>query len=993
MTDNAEKSGKKKYSIAKKIAAIVIVVVILYAVVGFLVLPPILKAKLQKTISDASGVTTTVKDVAVNPFALSVTVKGFNMNSGGKTLARFEELYVNFQLSSLFHRAYTFYTIRLTEPEGLVEILPDGSFNWSTIISAKGAQPSETPSEKEIMPILIQGLEIEKGRLDFSDLSQSTPFEANLFPIEISLENFSTRKDQDGFFRFAATLGEDGEVNWKGSLSVNPVRSRGNFELRSVALRALWKYMHDRVNFEVTNGSMDAEVQYTFDTGTDTTNFNLKEGSLTIKEFTLCEKGVPKTLISIPLATCQKVGVNLERNEVSIASITSNNARITGWRDRNGSINYRTLFSSPPEKKDDAPVSAPKDTAAQEKETWFITIDNLSFENYGIEFEDRMHATPVRVSFEPITLNIKNATNRKGSRSEIALNLKVNQTGTAEVKGTAGVDPQTAELAFTISGIALKPFQQYFDAVAKINLLSGTANLVGTVYYDEIADGVPKIRYRGKAGIDGFDAYDRVRSEDLLKWKSLVLNDMEVDVTPDRLSIADVVVTEPYAKVIIFPDGTVNLADVFTKKDTKERGATTAPQPPPSVRKADESKESMPININTIRISNGSVNFTDLALTPNFAAGIHNLSGTVKRLSSDSFVRADVNLAGVVDRYAPISVAGKINLLSPAKFADLALLFKNMKLTTLTPYSSKFAGYKIKKGKMSLDLDYKLEGKKLIGENKILLNKLTLGERVESPSATTLPVTLAIALLKDREGNIEIDLPVKGNIDDPEFSFGRLVAKALLKLINKVITSPFAALGSLLGGHGEDFNHIDFEYGSAELTPEQTEKLDTLARALYKRPSLCLEIRGIADRTEDRAVLAEKVMMRTLKKLKADELQAAKVKVPPAVDDIRISDEEYLYLLIKAYRTLRRGKPIPTRTDKEKPEDTARAMKRELIDAVTIEDIELQQLAKERAQQIRGYLIKNGTLENNRVLLLDVQINDASGEDKARIILSLSQEG
>jgi hypothetical protein len=988
MTDNAEKSGKKKYFTAKKIAAIVVVVVGLYAVVGFLVLPPILKSKLQKTISDTFSVTATVTDVAVNPFALSVTVKGFKMNSGGKTLARFEELYVNFQLSSLFHRAYTFSTIRFIEPEGLVEILPDGSFNWSTLISAKDAEP---PSDKEILPILIQGLEIEKGRLDFSDLSQSTPFEANLSPIQVSLENFSTRKNQDGFFRFAATLGKDGEVNWKGSLSVNPLSSRGNFELRGVALPALWKYMRDQVNFEVTNGSMDMAAQYALDAGTGTTNFELKEGSLTIKEFTLCEKGVPETLISIPLTTCQKVGINHKRNEISIASITSNNARITGWRDRDGSINYRTLFSSPPRKKGDVPVSASKDTAAQKNGTWLITIDSFSLENYGIEFEDRMHATPVRISFEPITLNIKNATNRKGSPSEIALSLKVNKTGTAEVKGTAGVDPQTAELAFTISGIALKPFQHYVDAVAKINLLSGTANLDGTVYYDEIADGVPKIRYQGKVRIDGFDAYDRVRSEDLLKWKSLVLNDMEVDVTPDRLSIANVVFTEPYAKVIIFPDGTLNLADVFVKKDIKERGAATSPPTAPAVKKADESKESMPITINTVRIANGSVNFADLALTPNFTAGIHNLSGTVKRLSSDSFVRADVSLAGVVDRYAPISVAGKINLLSPVKFADLTLSFKNMKMTTLTPYSGKFAGYKIKKGKMSLDLDYKLAGKKLIGTNKIFLNKLTLGDRVESPSATDLPLTLAIALLKDREGNIEIDLPVTGNIDDPEFSFGRLVAKALFKLITKVISSPFAVLGSLIEGRGEELNHIDFEYGSAELTPEQTEKLDKLARALYKRPSLYLEIRGIADRTSDRAGLAEKAMMRTLKKLKADELRAAKEKVPPAVDDIPISDEEYLHFLIKAYRTLRGEKPIPTPTAEEKPEDIAQAMKKELIDAVTIEDIELRQLAKERAQQIRGYLISNGTIKTDRLLLPDVHIHDASGEDKAQMILSLSQ--
>lgn len=305
-------------------------------------------------------------------------------------------------------------------------------------------------------------------------------------------------------------------------------------------------------------------------------------------------------------------------------------------------------------------------------------------------------------------------------------------------------------------------------------------------------------------------------------------------------------------------------------------------------------------------------------------------------------------------------------------------------MTTLTPYSGKYAGYPIEKGKMSVDLDYKLDGSKLVGKNKIFLNQLILGDKVESPSATSLPVSLAIALLRDRDGNIDIDLPVTGDIDDPDFSYGQLVLKALVSLITKIVTSPFALIGSLFGG-GEELNQIEFEYGSSELTPEQTGKLDVIARALYERPALRLEIKGVADKTSDRSALAEKAVTRTLKKLKADELQAEKKEVSPSLDDIEISDEEYPVLLMKAYKILQETKE----TDEEKPEATPDTMKQALIDAVDITDMDLQQLALNRAQQIKGYLLEAGKIENERVFILDAQITDTPESEKPFVMLSL----
>ncbi|MBN2254347.1 MAG: DUF748 domain-containing protein [Deltaproteobacteria bacterium] len=977
-------------SYKKKIASIIVGIVAVYAVVGFLVVPPIVKSKLERIISDTLGVTATVRDVAVNPFALSATVRGFAMESGGKPLARFEELYVNFQLSSLFHRAYTFSVIRLTSPEGLVEIMPGGSLNWVSLIPATKDQSSDIPSKNEIAPLLIHQLEIEKGRINFADLSQAAPFEAHLSPIDVLLEDFSTKKDRDGRFHIAATLGKGGDVEWKGSMSVNPVRSQGTFEVRRVMLRPLWEYIRDRFNFEVTGGSMDVAAQYAFDAGTDSLQYELKGGSIAIRDFALCEKGMAETLISIPIMTFQNTELRSNTKELSIASITSANARIAGWRNRDGTINYEELFAGPPGPNEKQPVSDSENGTGKKQQGWTVGIESLSLDNYGIALEDRMPDSPVRVFLEPVTLSMNNLTNRPDVRSDISLRLTVNRTGTAELKGTASVNPPTADVAVSLSRIALKDFRPYVAPFAKVDLVDGTAGIGGVVNYGGKKDGVPSIRYRGNAHVNGLHVDDMLRQEDLLKWKSLALSGMDIAVAPTRISIANIVFTEPYARVIIFPDGTVNLGHVFAKKESLEEKAATSPPPAAATTEIPDGAVPVPITVGTVRIAGGSANFADFSLKPAFATGIQDLNGTVKGLSSNPSARADVSLTGAVDRYAPVIIKGKINPLSPTKFADVEFSFKNMELTSMTPYSGKFAGYAIEKGKLSLDLDYLLEGNRLIGENKIFLNQFTLGERVESASATSLPVSLAIALLKDRQGNITIDLPVQGDIDDREFSYGRLVIRALVNLITKIVTAPFAALGSLLGGQGEELSHIDFEYGSAVLAPEQTEKLDRLAKALYERPSLRLEIRGIADRISDRSVLADKAVMRTIRELKADELRAGSKKVPPTIDEIALSGEDYARLVTKAYRKLRERKPELPPPAKKITGEALQMMKRELTDAITIEDSDLRQLAHERARQIKGCLLGSGSIENERLFILDVRIDDTPENDRAQAALSLS---
>ncbi len=975
---------------AKKGAIITAILILLYAIFGFLIAPSILKSNLISGIAEQLGRNASVNELKVNPFVLSVTVRGFEMSEpDGERFVGFEELYVNFQLSSIFRRAYTFDEIRLIAPDARVKVFPDGSLNFSDLLASSDVAEPPPDQSNELTPVLIFRLQIEQGRLAFSDLARPTPFKTEFFPIQITLNNFSTCKDSKSPYAFTATTGEGEILSWEGNFSVNPLRSEGRFALTGIKLRTLWKYVQHQVGFEVTSGSIDMAARYDMDASGEAFHFEVIDGELKLNEFKLAEKGLDDTLVSVPFFSVQGAHIDLSNREAVCVSVKSRDARFKAWLTSGGTFNYQTLFPMDG-LEDEGETSGIPDQSEAESKPWQISVNELTLENYGLSLEDRTLAKPVRVNLEPINLNLKNVTNQKNSRAEVALALKVNQTGTVAVKGLASINPVSAELALQVAQIALKPFQSYVDSVARLELVSGTANLDGQFNYRTLGSHGPEMRYEGRASIDGFESVDRSGSEDFLKWESVSFNGLVLDVEPDKLSISEIVANQPYARVIIWPDRTVNLTSVFSTQDDETTGDSDlegqVPIPIP-----------IPITINTVRIENASVNFADLSMKPSFATGIQNLNGAVNGLSSESLARADVLLEGKVDKYAPVKISGQINPLSEDAYTDLALSFKNIELSTFTPYSGKFAGYAIKKGKLSLDLKYKVSEDLLIGENEIFVDQLTFGKRIDSPDATTLPVGLAIALLKDREGRIDIDLPVRGDLSDPEFSYGRIVVNALVNLITKIVTSPFAALANLVGGDGEELSFVEFEFGSAGLLAGQIRKLDNLAKALYERPALRLEIKGAADTKYDRVALAEAELLSQVKRSKLKELEAAKLLAPARAEEILLSEDDYARLITQVYvdrfgehpKTLFVSDAQPAKPPDIESRVLIAASKQRLIESMPVDETSLRRLAQERASRIKGHLTEKGKIPDKRVFIVQIEVGRASDGDAIRTNLTL----
>jgi uncharacterized protein involved in outer membrane biogenesis len=686
-----------RLSRTKKAAVLVTFIILTYAVFGFFVVPSILETRLISSISKHLERKAKVDNVKVNPFALSLTVTGFEMNDpNGKRFVGFKELFINFQLSSIFRRAYTFDEIRLDAPDMRVEILPDKRLNFSDLFASSGTKESESNQGKGVFPVQISRLRLDQGRILFKDLSRPTPYETEIFPIKIMADNFRTREDSESPYAFSASSTEGGLIRWEGNFSVNPLRSKGRFALTNFNRRLLYDYIQDQVQFEMTRGSANFSGEYVLDASGEEVHFELIDAELQIAEFNLTEKNDDQSLISIPQFSIKQAGVNFTRKDVVIASVNSHDARLEGWLAPDGTVNFQTLFAvkKGEDKQDNALPTTEK--PSPENRPWQVVVKELNLNNYEVLFEDRTPIKPVRIHLKPVDIHVKNLSTQKDAQFKVELDCNANQTGIISIQGVTSIDPVSLDLNVKASGLNLPVFQPYVDTFARLDVVSGAAGLEGRITYRNLGVSEPEFRYKGMVNIDEFEADSRLKHEDFIKWASLSINGVMLDISPGRLNIEEIVAKQPYAKIIIWPDRTVNVANIFASEQ-KEPGSDKPKE-----------KASFPITINRVLIDNGSANFADLTLKPNFATGIQELNGTVKGLSSESLTRADVSIEGKVDRYAPVKIAGQINPLSENKYTDLELLFQNIELTTLTPYSGKFAGYKVEKGKLSLDLKYKL---------------------------------------------------------------------------------------------------------------------------------------------------------------------------------------------------------------------------------------------------------------------------------------------
>lgn len=964
-----------------------------YAVVGFLILPPILRAQAEQALREATGREVRVGEVRINPFLLSLTVRDFALADGdGSPFVTFDELHADFETSSIFRGALTFRETRLVAPFVHVEILPDGTFNFADLIVTE--EEIEEPATEESSPlaVLIGLAAIQQGRILFTDLSHETPFEHEITPLDVELRNFGTRPDDQSPYSFTATTGAGEALAWEGNLTVVPLQSAGSFALTGVQPRTGWKYVQDNVLFEVTEGTVDVKGRYELD-ARDGLRARLDDGEVVIREFTVTDRESGEAALAVPELDVRGITIRYPEQAVHVDSVSSTGARIALKRLADGSLRVEQLSRLESAEEPVEPVAddeADSDAAAA---PWTYGIDAIEFTGNRIEFDDASTPSPAAIALEPVDLRLRDLTSDPSAAVQLDLAVTAESGGRIAIQGPIVLDPSRIDLHIVVSDLDLRPFEPYWASTLALDLASGRVGLEGDLALRAEDDEAPRVRYTGDFRVDDLRTLDEAGSADLLSWQSLELSGLTLGIEPTSFALDRLRITKPAIHLILAPDGTSNLSTLVVEpgEGSAERGAPTAASSDAPSNGA--AAPAIPISISRIELSDAVIDLQDQSVTPRFRTGVSGLGGRIEGLSSDPDARAKVALEGLLDGATPLSIDGVLSPLAGDPYVDLRLAFENFELSPFTPYSGRYIGRTIAQGKLFVDLDYVLEANTLVGENKVFLDQFTLGDDVASEEAVNLPVGLAIALLKNREGEIHIDLPVRGDVDDPEFSVGRIIGMALRNLITKVAMSPFAIVGGLAGADGSEMSVVQFAPGSAALDAEQTAKIDALAGALAERPALSLEITGEASSAIDRPALQIAALDAQLRLARFREARSAWFGDKPAsVEEVVLSPSDRGRLLEERYATSVASDADPLPDADLDPAARQAELTRRLAEGIELEPTALRDLARGRATAIRDHLVATGAVSAERIFVLDVAIDRTPGEPTPRASLALAAD-
>lgn len=465
---------------------------------------------------------------------------------------------------------------------------------------------------------------------------------------------------------------------------------------------------------------------------------------------------------------------------------------------------------------------------------------------------------PVALDIQDAALEIREGSLDFAKPLPVHAQFKVRQGGQFNADGKRALTPLTGDLKFKLKGLSLKPFSPYVNQIALLKLDSGSAGIDGKL---ALKSGKTfSTQFQGGFNIGNLAINEEGSNAAFIGWKSLASDNLKLGLNPDELHMDELRVVQPVGKIIIYEDKSINIQRILRAQAVPASVKGNAAKSD----NADADAIKFPVSIERVKIDNGELEFADLSLSPQFGTHINALSGVVNGLSTSPDTTAQVELDGKVDEFGSARIRGSIQPFRATDLTDLKLAFHNIEMNRLTPYSGKFAGHKIESGKMSVDLEYNIKKRQLSGESKFVINKLKLGEHVDSPDAIKLQLDLAIAILEDSDGVIDLDLPITGSLDEPQFSYGKIIWKAIVNVLGKIITAPFRVLGKLLGVSSDKLEAVAFDPGSAVLAPPELEKLKTVAQALAKRPGLKLDIAPGYDPVADRKAIQEMTIRRVV---------------------------------------------------------------------------------------------------------------------------------
>lgn len=963
--------------------------VALYSLLGFLILPGVALRIANQQLAQYATVPAHLQRIELNPFSLELTLWGLQLGEPGKEQVGFDRLYANLALDSLWKRALHLQAIELDKPRNEVLFAKDGTLNLTQLFKLPASEPKPDAPPGDPFPLRIDSIKISGGYLHFEDVRPSEPIEFLYDDMNLELKNLSTLPDDNADMTLVALGPNGGRVDWNGTLSLAPIASQGTLKVTDGKMKLFWPYVRDALPLVLEEGVVNLDTHYRLNLSKET-ELLLENTSVKVAPFAIkAPDGRP--LVRLANLEVSETSIDLARQLVTVGKVRSENLETWAALEKDGQLDWQKLFASQPakptpkEKAEPATAepSADEKAAKAPNKPWQVLLKDVQLRNYQAHLADRSQKEPVALDVGPLNLDMQGFDSLNQSPFTLKLDTGIGRQGKLQASGEVNLAPVTAKLDVSTRDIDLRVAQAYISPFIRLELRSGM--LASDLKVNLTSTEPLALSVAGKAQVNQLHTLDTIKGRDFVKWQQVNVDGLSY-VHGDALSIDKVTLLQPYARFIINEDRTTSVDDLLIPQPA------SAPARSPAKPASASAGKPLGIRIGQIDINDGSANFADLTLTPNFATAIQQLNGQIGTIDNRKPTPAKVDVKGKVDRYAPVTIKGALNPFNPLASLDIATSFKRVELTTLTPYSGKFAGFRIRKGRLNLDLHYLITNGQLKAENKVVVEQLQLGEKVDSPDAVDLPIRLAIALLKDTEGRISIELPVSGDLNNPQFSVMPIVWQTLRNLVLRAAQAPFKFIGGLIAGGGsEDLGTVAFAPGSSELSGDAQSALDKLASALKERPELRLEIEGTSAQSSDGPLIAQQRLEREYQANWYKILQRRGDKVPANASMLQVDDRDKPAMLEGIYRTRLKQQPPAEWEQLSRDERTAK-LREAVIKSWAESPALLRTLGQERASSIKDYLVDKGKLEDDRVYFIDTNLGQAESDGRVITPMHLDAE-
>ncbi len=978
-------------------------VIVLYSLLGFFILPGIALRVANQQLANYSTAPAKIERLEFNPYTLELTLWGLNIGTPGQEQIAFEKLYANLQFDSLWTRALHLQRVELLQPKTELLFDKQGKLNLAQLFTFPASEPVKDEPPSKPFPLRIDEIKLADGYLHFRDLRPSEPIEFLYDKLNFELKNLSTLPEDNADMTLVAAGPDGGQIDWVGRISIVPITSEGTLKVTDGKMKLWWPYVRDALPLALQDGVLNFSTAYTLDLSKET-ELKLTNLSASVAPFGLnAPDGRP--LVRLKRLDVSETTVDLARQHVNVGKIRSQGLETWAAREADGQLDWQKLFASKPGKPA-APQKPPVDEKAAEPalvtdasakatassgkpaKPWQVVLRDVQLRNYQVHLADRVPTEPVLLDVGPLNLDVQNFDSLNTSPFTLKLDTGLGKQGNLTAVGEVNLNPVTAQLNVTTRDIDLRLAQSYISPFIKLEMRSG---MLGSDLAVNLKSTEPlAFSVTGKAQVSQLHTLDTLKQRDFLKWEKLDLEGLDYQ-HGTSLSIAKVNMLQPYARFMINDDRTTNVDDLLIPQPEDKKPATTSKTTAKNTPKAPK-ENPLGIYVGEVNIKDGSANFADLTLTPNFSTAVQQLNGRIGTIDNRQSKPAPVNIEGKVDRYAPVTIKGSLNPFDPMASLDIATSFKRVELTTLTPYSGKFAGFRIRKGRLNLDLHYLITNGQLKAQNKVLVEQLQLGEKVDSPDAVDLPIRLAVALLKDTQGRISIELPIEGDLNNPQFSVMPIVWQTLRNLVLRAAQAPFKMLGGLVsGGSSEDLGNVSFAPGSSDLSANTQKALDKLSAALKERPTLKLEIEGTSAASSDGPLIAQQRLEREYQATYYKILQRRGDKVPARAGMLQVPDDEKAPMLEGIYRARLKQQP-PAEWANLGKEERTNQMRAAMLKFWSGNEVLLRELGQNRASSIKDYLVDKGRLEDERVYFVDARLGQAQADGSVISPLHLDSE-